>query len=490
MMIIKTETITSQPTDGKDNNKNHCTTRSKNDKRSNAETSSNNNTKADTTDTATPSIHKQDAKVENSNNKVERDTVNNITKTTPDNNENQATPTRNNNNTNATTAIKSTTSNTKTEDTCNKQAVKGKGISTRAQHTASTTIPTITTEQPTPTPTPESTSTPQQHDTSYAAVLRSTDAMVRKRMTTRTRHLEDERVAQLNEPPFPSKQDEAPMNDNEASTSSKERWERICQIPHKPIPSSKKFASGADWSNLDLEYFFTTLKRDTGITFVDPLSLPTATTNRATTWLREASTGDSMFIPLWVRHHWLLAFLTETSIMICDSAEGVIKQSEIKDVAAFISQELDGKSRKVVPMATPQQPPQSNECGLHVALNATLLAHSYLAPKRVAHKTRVISYDKALTKVVEMYTESVTSLKTLTDNLLKEISTTDTPLLTHDDVRSKLDEMAAKDCKNFKIGWIAYPADAKPTYLEWNGTLIKKERRSWRASFMENESSA
>ena len=78
----------------------------------------------------------------------------------------------------------------------------------------------------------------------------------------------------------------------------------------------------------------------------------------------------------------------------------------------------------------------------------------------------------------------------LTDNLLQHIATTDAPLLTHDDVREKLDELAARDCTNFKIGWIAYPTDAKPTHLEWNGTLLKKERRSWRCSFLENKNSA
>ena len=76
-----------------------------------------------------------------------------------------------------------------------------------------------------------------------------------------------------------------------------------------------------------------------------------------------------------------------------------------------------------------------------------------------------------------MYTENTTSLQALTDNLLKHIATTDTPLLTHDDVRDKLDDLAARDCTNFKIGWIAYPTDSKPTYLEWNGTLLKKRTK-------------
>ena len=50
----------------------------------------------------------------------------------------------------------------------------------------------------------------------------------------------------------------------------------------------------------------------------------------------------------------------------------------MKDVAAFISQELDGKQRKVMIISTLQQPHSSNECGFHVALNATLLAQSHL----------------------------------------------------------------------------------------------------------------
>lgn len=405
---------------------------------------------------------------ENNNQKTNTSTKYNDTSTT--------TPTINNN---EPTRRTPTTTNTDTN------TVIGQGIKTRAGHT-STTVHTLV-QPPTPTP-PTSTNTPP----TYAAVLRSTDSMITK-LKTRSSHLEDERIAQLNNPPLPPHEDDTTTaNDTLPSITSKERWEKICQIPHKPIPSSKKFANGADWSNTDLELFFKTLEKDTGIPFVNPLFLPTATTtpSRAIKWLRQSTTGENLFIPLWVRHHWLLAFLTETSIKFCDSAEGVIKQTEIKDVAAFISQELDGKQRKVVIMSTLQQPPHSNECGLHVALNATLLAQSHLVPKRIAHKTRIISYDSTLTKVVEMYTTNTTSLQALTDNILKQIAITDVPLLTHDDVREKLDELAGRDCNNFKIGWIAYPADAKPTHLEWNGTLLKKERRSWRCSFLENENSA
>ena len=326
-----------------------------------------------------------------------------------------------------------------------------------------------------------------QGDTTYCNVLRSNKAFLEKKFgagvkTRREHHADqkaDTRVTQFTE---------TLVADVPAPTAGNKRWERIRQIPHQPIPKSSLYASGKDWSNIDLSNFLARLQKESGIPFVDPLFLPTATSNtpRAIRWLKEAFTVESpLLVPLWVRHHWLLAVVTQKHIDFMDSAAGIVKAMEMQDIGAFISEELDNQHRKVRVMAVPQQPPLSNECGLHVALNAVLAAHNFVQVKRPLHQQRIVSYDSLMT-YVGMYVEGSIPTSRLLKAIWGQLALNAIPLMTHEDVREQLDAFAARDIRNFKVGWIGYP-DSGPTMLEWSGTLRKKERRSWRVAFAENE---
>jgi hypothetical protein len=180
-----------------------------------------------------------------------------------------------------------------------------------------------------------------------------------------------------------------------------------------------------------------------------------------------------------------LAVVTQKHIDFMDSAAGIVKAMEMQDIGAFISEELDNQHRKVRVMAVPQQPPHSNECGLHVALNAVLAAHNFVQVKRPLHQQRVVSYDSLMT-YVGMYVEGSIPTSRLLKAIWGQLAINAIPLMTHEDVREQLDAFAARDIRNFKVGWIGYP-DSGPTMLEWSGTLRKKERRSWRVAFAENE---
>ena len=101
----------------------------------------------------------------------------------------------------------------------------------------------------------------------------------------------------------------------------------------------------------------------------------------------------------------------------------------------------------------------------------------------------MISYD-SLTPIVELFTQDGTSITHLTNSIFKQCATADVPLITHEDVRQKLDELATRNLKHFSAGWISYPEEGTPKYLEWTGSVMKKERRSWRCQFAENDASA
>ena len=468
-------TTTKDTTAGKTQNNNAAT--ATNNTTNNATTADNNtntNNNAATADNnTTNNATKADNNTNNNAKKADKNTTRNNAATAT-NTTNNATKADNNTSTNATTANENT-NNAATADNTNTNATTANKstIKNNTETTANTTNSNATATSSIPT---------------YAAVTRSTQAMHdqirRSNVITRSKHKTDDRITQLIEPPT------TPETSEPTPPTQPDTWKKLQSIPHKPIPSSTKFASGVDWSNEDLEIALRCIEHETDVPYVNPLFLPTATTTpiRAIKWLKTAHRTHQLLIPLWVRHHWLLCYLTEDNIDFIDSAEGVLKQSEMGDIAAFITSELDGHKRKVRMMATPQQPRQSNECGLHVVLNSILASQGYFMPKNIGHNNRTISYDPIL-PTVEHFTDKDITLPQLLKKIIHQLVITNIPLITHEDVRKKLDNLADRHCKHFKVGWIGHN-DGDPMFLEWTGTLVKKERRSWRVNYEENEGSA
>jgi len=85
--------------------------------------------------------------------------------------------------------------------------------------------------------------------------------------------------------------------------------------------------------------------------------------------------------------------------------------------------------------------------------------------------------------------EMAISLTQLSKKILNQLTINNIPLMTHEDVRKTLDEFSNRHVKHFKVGWVGHN-DGQPMFLEWTGTTVKKERRSWRVNYEENEGTA
>ena len=145
----------------------------------------------------------------------------------------------------------------------------------------------------------------------------------------------------------------------------------INRLPSPKLPESRrdKFTGAGEWSNLDLDEALVALGVNcmSARFLLDLQGEPDVTI----TTLRDKIQLGKVFLPLWIRHHWLLGVLDNNVLQIADSSPGVATREDISlliNLLSFIKE----APINLKWFSTPRQPKGSVECGLHVVINAIL----------------------------------------------------------------------------------------------------------------------
>ena len=154
--------------------------------------------------------------------------------------------------------------------------------------------------------------------------------------------------------------------------------------------------------------------------------------------LRDKIQLGKVFLPLWIRHHWLLGVLENNVLKIADSSPGVATREDISLLTNLLS------FIKEVPIhlkwfSTPRQPRGSVECGLHVVINTILHQTNALQAQDNRPSQRVIEYERAMGTVIANWISASITIAQLITSLLTQIAEVGIELIAPKQVLEKWD---------------------------------------------------
>ena len=256
----------------------------------------------------------------------------------------------------------------------------------------------------------------------------------------------------------------------------------INKIPTPKLPESTldRITGGGEWSNIDLDVALENL----GINAMPARFLVDLQDDPPPTiaLLRTKAT-QKLYLPLWIRHHWLLGVLEANSLYIADSSPGIATKEDIAaltDLFAFIKE----GPITLRWLCSPRQPRSSVECGLHVVINTILHLSHILQPSDTKPIQRVIEYEKQIGPHIASWLNSALALPQLLNHILVHIAEVGIELLTAEQVLDKCDRIAEQG--PVQVTWVEV-ADTGNRLLTWTGNLTKRKAKAWTIEYNERE---
>jgi len=235
-----------------------------------------------------------------------------------------------------------------------------------------------------------------------------------------------------------------------------------------PETSRDKLSGGGMWTNVDLDEVMHNLNLNClPARFLVDLQDDAYS---AIELLRGKIT-ETLYVPLWIRHHWLLAVWNgKDTLSLADSSPGIATTADIATVSALFAYAANNHVTTKW-YQVPKQPRTSIECGLHVALNAILASSRIIQTSISKPAQRTIEYEKTIGPVINKWLRNEVPLPTLIEQLLLHIAEVGIELLTQKDVLAFCDKV--NTITPIEVTWVEVTNDGN-VLRNWTGTLGKR----------------
>jgi len=301
-----------------------------------------------------------------------------------------------------------------------------------------------------------------------------TSARLQARATATANNQENLAVAK---PPSTEAISSMPIN-----TESLKLLEIINAIPSPKLPESTRnlLTGSGEWSNRDLDEAFTqlNLNRMPARFLVDMQDHPSTTLATLKTKMK-----DTLYLPLWIRHHWILGVWTPGMLTIADSSPGIATKADFLAVQALLAY------ASLMPVGiqwfnVPRQPSNSVECGLHVAINLILAVNKMLKAHANKPNQRVIEYERTLGPLITKWLANNIPLPQLLTSTLTHIAEVGIELLSQKEVLEMCDKVS--DNAPLEVIWVEQTE--KGNILQtWTGNLTKRRGNAWTVVYKERD---
>lgn len=257
----------------------------------------------------------------------------------------------------------------------------------------------------------------------------------------------------------------------------------INRIPTPKLPESTrdKITGGGEWSNLDLDEAFATLQVNCmqARFLLDLQEDPAMTLNL----LKEKMQLGKVYLPLWIRHHWLLGVFNNNTLTLADSSPGVATREDVNNLATLLAYAQDAPVH-IKWFATPRQPRGTVECGLHVVVNALLHQTNALQETDNKPQQRVIEYERRIGPIISEWLNGTMLLPQVFPPLLTHIAEVGIELINAKQVLHKCDTIAEMGL--VEVTWVE-ATDEGNMLRTWTGALTKRKAASWTIEYQDRE---
>jgi hypothetical protein len=197
--------------------------------------------------------------------------------------------------------------------------------------------------------------------------------------------------------------------------------------------------------------------------------------------LREKIT-EILYVPLWIRHHWLLAVWNgKDTLALADSSPGIATPTDISTVAALFAYAANSQVTTKW-YQVPKQPRTSIECGLHVALNAIMASSRIIQTSTTKPSQRTIEYETKMGPSINKWLRNEIPLPVLIEQLLLHIAEVGIELLSQKDVLAFCDKV--NTITPIDVTWVEV-TEGGNVLRTWSGTLVKRRAAGWTITFEE-----
>ena len=249
----------------------------------------------------------------------------------------------------------------------------------------------------------------------------------------------------------------------------------INRIPTPQLPEARrdKITGAGEWSNLDLDEAFNALEVNCmpARFLLDLQGEPEETIKI----LREKLQLGKVFLPLWIRHHWLLGVVDKNVLKIADSSPGVATREDISTITNLLAFVQEAPVH-LQWFSTPRQPRGSVECGLHVVINAILHHANALQAQDNKPSQRVIEYERLMGPLIASWINASIPISQLITSLLTHIAEVGIELLSAKQVLDKCDRIA--ELGPVEVTWVEV-TDNGNILRTWIGSLTKRRAATW-----------
>lgn len=257
----------------------------------------------------------------------------------------------------------------------------------------------------------------------------------------------------------------------------------INRIPSPQLPESRrdKITGAGEWSNLDLDEAFNALEVNCmpARFLLDLQGKPAETI----ALLKEKIQLGKVYLPLWIRHHWLLGVFNNNVITIADSSPGVATKEDITTLTNILAFTQEAPV-KLQWFSTPRQPRGSVECGLHVVVNALLHHTNALQAQDTKPAQRVIEYERRIGPIIANWLSATIPIAQLFTALLTHIAEVGIELISAKQVLAKCDRIA--ELGPVEVTWVEV-TDEGNILQTWVGSLTKRKSAAWVIEYQDHD---
>ena len=256
----------------------------------------------------------------------------------------------------------------------------------------------------------------------------------------------------------------------------------INSIPTPSLPETARdrLSGGGEWSNYDLDEAFNMLRVNClpARFLVDLQADPSTTIN-----LLKSKMNAPLYLPLWIRHHWLLGIWRAGTLTLADSSPGIARKEDIEALLALFTH-ISQTPTKLEWCKVPKQPRSSVECGLHVTINLVLMTHQLLQTAPVRPPQNTIEYERTLGSSVAKWLADEMHIAELVGNILLYLAETGVELLSQQEVLAICDGNTWNT--PLEVTWVEVTEHGNELRT-WTGHLTKRRAASWSVTYEERK---